>query len=59
MKALLEMVQKILKKNKNDKLIIVSQWTKLLEIIALRLPLVTSATFRLFTGKTPIIKRQV
>jgi len=58
MKALLDMVKEILQKD-NDKLIIVSQWAKLLEVIASHLSSIKGATFSQFTGSVPIKDRQV
>ncbi|KAG5345372.1 TTF2 factor, partial [Acromyrmex heyeri] len=57
MKVLLNIVKKILQKS-NDKLIIVSQWTSLLEVIASHLPSIKGATFSKFTGNVPIKDRQ-
>ncbi|KYN21248.1 Transcription termination factor 2 [Trachymyrmex cornetzi] len=57
MKMLLNTVKEILQKN-GDKLIIVSQWTILLEVIASHLPSVKGATFSKFTGNVPIKDRQ-
>ncbi|KYQ52658.1 Transcription termination factor 2 [Trachymyrmex zeteki] len=57
MKMLLDLVNKILRKS-DDKLIIVSQWTMLLEIIASHLPSIKEATFSKFTGNVPIKNRQ-
>ncbi|KYQ50706.1 Transcription termination factor 2 [Trachymyrmex zeteki] len=57
MKMLLDLVKKILRKS-DDKLIIVSQWTMLLEIIASHLPSIKGATFSKFTGSVPIKNRQ-
>lgn len=58
MKALLDTVEHILKKG-NDKLIIVSQWTTLLDVVALRLSSIEGATFSYFTGKVAVKDRQV
>jgi len=58
MKVLLDIVKKILQKG-NDKLIIVSQWAALLEVIASHLPSIKGATFSKFTGNVPIKDRQV
>ncbi|XP_076670956.1 transcription termination factor lodestar [Andrena cerasifolii] len=55
-KMVLDTVDEILRKN--DKLIIVSQWTSMLEIIASYLPSIKGATFSMFTGKVPIKERQ-
>ncbi|KYN02202.1 PREDICTED: transcription termination factor 2 [Cyphomyrmex costatus] len=57
MKVLLNMVKDILQRD-NDKIIIVSQWTMLLEVIASHLPSIKGATFNKFTGKVPIKDRQ-
>ncbi|KYN18069.1 Transcription termination factor 2 [Trachymyrmex cornetzi] len=57
MKMLLNIVKEILQKN-NDKLIIVSQWTALLEVVASHLPSIKGATFSKFTGNVPIKDRQ-
>ncbi|KYM75325.1 Transcription termination factor 2 [Atta colombica] len=57
MKMLLDIVKKILQKS-NDKLIIVSQWAALLEVIASHLPSIKGATFSKFTGNVPIKDRQ-
>lgn len=57
MKALLDMVQKILQTD--DKLIIVSQWAVLLDVIASRLEFIEDATFAKFTGSVAIKNRQV
>lgn len=57
MRALLNMVKKILEKD--DKLIIVSQWASMLDVIALNLHSIKSATFAMFTGSVAIKDRQV
>ncbi|XP_011866098.1 PREDICTED: transcription termination factor 2-like isoform X2 [Vollenhovia emeryi] len=57
MKVLLHIVQKILQKD-DDKLIIVSQWAKLLDVIASRLSLIKGATYSKFTGGVAIKDRQ-
>lgn len=51
------MVTQIL--DKGDKLIIVSQWSSMLEIIGSHLSTIKGATFREFSGKVPIKDRQV
>lgn len=53
----LEKVKEILEKN--DKLIIVSQWTSTLNIIASCLSSIKNASFDMFTGNVPIKERQV
>lgn len=58
MKTLLNMVEEILQKG-NDKLIIVSQWAILLEVIASHLSSIEGATFDKFTGSVAIKDRQV
>jgi len=58
MKALFDKVREILQKD-NDKLIIVSQWAILLEVIASHLSSIKGATFSRFTGSVPIKDRQV
>lgn len=58
MKVLLDTVKEILQKG-DDKLIIVSQWTLLLEVIALHLSSVKGATFNKFTGNVAIKDRYV
>ncbi|XP_012532592.1 transcription termination factor 2 [Monomorium pharaonis] len=58
MKILLDTVKEILQKG-NDKLIIVSQWAMLLEIIASHLSSIKDATYSKFTGSVPIKDRQV
>lgn len=58
MRVLLDTVKEILQKG-NDKLIIVSQWTSLLDIVALRLSSIKGATFSMFTGKVAVKDRQV
>lgn len=57
MKALLDMVEKILQTD--DKLIIVSQWATLLDVIASHLEFIENATFAKFTGKVAIKDRPV
>lgn len=57
MKAVLSTVKDILQKG--DKLIIVSQWTSMLNIVASHLPSLKGATFNMFTGNVPIKERQV
>ncbi|XP_076648059.1 pre-mRNA processing factor 6 [Halictus rubicundus] len=56
MQAVLKTVKAILQQG--DKLIIVSQWTSMLEIVAAYLPSLKGATFMMFTGKVPIKDRQ-
>ncbi|XP_078035489.1 transcription termination factor 2-like [Augochlora pura] len=56
MQAVLKTIKEILKKN--DKLIVVSQWTSMLEIVAAYLPSLKGATFKKFTGNVPIKERQ-
>ncbi|XP_078048682.1 transcription termination factor 2-like [Augochlora pura] len=56
MQAVLKTVKEILKKD--DKLIIVSQWTSMLDIVAAYLPSLKGATFKQFTGNVPIRDRQ-
>ncbi|XP_076167205.1 transcription termination factor lodestar [Ptiloglossa arizonensis] len=56
MKAVLGTVEEILQKN--DKLIIVSQWAATLKIVASFLPSIKGATFSMFTGNVPIKDRQ-
>lgn len=58
MKMLLDTVKEILDKN-NDKLIIVSQWASVLNIIASHLSSIKGATFSMFTGSVAIKDRQV
>lgn len=58
MKVLLNTVEEILQKG-DDKLIIVSQWTSLLEVIATHLSSIEDATFDKFTGKVAIKDRSV
>lgn len=55
-KMVLEKVKEILEKN--DKLIIVSQWTSTLNIIASCLSSIKDASFDMFTGSVPIKERQ-
>ena len=55
-KMVLATVEEILRKD--DKLIIVSQWTSMLEIVASYLPAIKGATFSMFTGNVPIKERQ-
>ncbi|XP_016909041.1 transcription termination factor 2 [Apis cerana] len=55
-KMVLEKVKEILEKN--DKLIIVSQWTSTLNIIASCLSSIKDASFDMFTGNVPIKERQ-
>ncbi|EFN62976.1 Transcription termination factor 2 [Camponotus floridanus] len=57
MRIMLNMVEKILQ-NSEDKLIIVSQWTTLLNVIASHLPSIKDATFSKFTGNVAIKDRQ-
>ncbi|XP_012234246.2 transcription termination factor 2-like isoform X1 [Linepithema humile] len=57
MRALLNMVKHILKKG-DDKLIIVSQWALLLDIIASHLSSIKGARFSKFTGKIAVKDRQ-
>ncbi|KAM0728752.1 Transcription termination factor 2 [Formica fusca] len=57
MRILLKMVEEILQKGE-DKLIIVSQWTTLLDVIASHLPTIKDATFSKFTGNVAIKDRQ-
>ncbi|XP_033322889.2 transcription termination factor 2 [Megalopta genalis] len=56
MQAVLKTVKEILKKG--DKLIIISQWTSMLNIVAAYLPSLKGATFEQFTGDVPIKNRQ-
>nr|XP_033337176.1 transcription termination factor 2-like isoform X2 [Megalopta genalis] len=56
MQAVLKTVKEILKKD--DKMIIVSQWTSMLDIVAAYLPSLKGATFKKFTGNVPIRDRQ-
>jgi len=58
MRTLLNMVKEILQKDE-DKLIIVSQWTALLNVIASHLSSIKGATFSKFTGNVAIKDRQV
>ncbi|XP_025263627.1 transcription termination factor 2 isoform X2 [Camponotus floridanus] len=57
MRTLLNMVKEILQKSE-DKLIIVSQWTALLNVIASHLSSIKGATFSKFTGNVAIKDRQ-
>ncbi|XP_014476224.1 PREDICTED: transcription termination factor 2-like, partial [Dinoponera quadriceps] len=57
MKALFDVVKKILQTN--DKLVIVSQWATLLDIIASHLKLMKGATFAKFTGRVAIKDRPI
>ncbi|XP_029158221.1 transcription termination factor 2 isoform X2 [Nylanderia fulva] len=57
MRILLNMVKEILQKDE-DKLIIVSQWATLLDIIASHLSSIKGATFSKFTGSVAIKDRQ-
>lgn len=52
------MVKEILEKG-DDKLIIVSQWASLIDIIASRLSSIKGARFSKFTGKVAVKDRQV
>ena len=56
MKAVLDTVTEILQTG--DKMIIVSQWTSVLNIVASCLSSVKGATFSMFTGNVPIKERQ-
>ncbi|XP_003699306.2 transcription termination factor lodestar [Megachile rotundata] len=56
MKAVLDTVKEILQKN--NKMIIVSQWTSVLNIVASCLTSVKGASFSMFTGNVPIKERQ-
>ncbi|XP_072744570.1 transcription termination factor 2-like [Anoplolepis gracilipes] len=58
MRAMLKIVRKILQEAPEDKLIIVSQWTTLLDVIASHLPSIKDATFSQFTGNVDIKDRQ-
>lgn len=58
MKMLLNKVKEILQKG-HDKIIIVSEWSSLLEVIASHLSSIEGATFDKFTGKASIKHRQV
>lgn len=51
------MVKQIL--DKGDKLIIVSQWSSMLEIIGFHLSMIKGAKFSEFSGRVPIKDRQV
>ncbi|XP_043513996.1 transcription termination factor 2-like isoform X2 [Frieseomelitta varia] len=55
-KLVLDKVTEILQKN--DKMIIVSQWTSTLNIIASCLSSIKGASFNMFTGNVPIKERQ-
>ncbi|KAK1124633.1 hypothetical protein K0M31_006006 [Melipona bicolor] len=55
-KLVLHRVMEILQKN--DKMVIVSQWTSTLNIIASCLPSIKGASFNMFTGNVPIKERQ-
>lgn len=57
MKALLDVVKVILQTN--DKLIIVSQWATMLDVIASNLHSIEDATFAKFTGSVAIKDRPV
>ncbi|XP_072743655.1 transcription termination factor 2 [Anoplolepis gracilipes] len=57
MKILLKMVEEILQ-NGEDKMIIVSQWTSLLNVIAGHLSSIKNATFSQFTGNVAVKDRQ-
>lgn len=57
MKALFDMVEKILQTD--DKLIIVSQWSNLLDVIASHLESMNGVTFAKFTGNVAIKDRPV
>ncbi|XP_047368217.1 transcription termination factor 2 [Vespa velutina] len=57
MKAVLNMVKQIL--DKGDKLIIVSQWSSMFEIIGFHLSTIKGATYSEFSGRVPIKNRQV
>lgn len=60
MKVLLNMVEQILDDPQtNDKIIIVSQWATLLDIIALHLCSIKGAKFAKFTGSVAIKDRPV
>ena len=54
---MLDKIMEILQKN--DKMIIVSQWTSTLNIIASCLSSIKGASFDMFTGNVPIKERQV
>ncbi|KOC64565.1 Transcription termination factor 2 [Habropoda laboriosa] len=56
LKMVFHKVEEILQQN--DKMIIVSQWTSTLHIIASYLSLIHGATFSMFTGNVPIKDRQ-
>ncbi|XP_053995796.1 transcription termination factor 2-like [Hylaeus anthracinus] len=56
MKVVLRKVEEILERN--DKLIIVSQWTSMLNIVGSYLPSIKGATFSMFTGQVAIKDRQ-
>lgn len=58
MKALFNVVEKILLET-DDKLIIVSQWATLLDVIASHLEFIEGATFAKFTGSVAIKDRPV
>ncbi|CAK9798659.1 Transcription termination factor 2 [Anthophora quadrimaculata] len=56
LKIVLQTLEEILQKN--DKIIVVSQWTNTLDILASHLSLIHGATFSMFTGNVPIKERQ-
>jgi len=57
MKVLLDTIKEILQKD-NDKIIIVSQWAMLLDVIGSHLSSIKGATFSKFTGSVAIKDRQ-
>ncbi|CAL7941631.1 unnamed protein product [Xylocopa violacea] len=56
LKTVFSKIEEILQKN--DKMIIVSQWTSMLNIVASCLSSIKGATYSMFTGNVPIKQRQ-
>ncbi|XP_012271112.1 transcription termination factor 2 [Orussus abietinus] len=56
MRALLEKIQEILLTD--DKIIVISQWTSLLKVIAFHLNSIKGATYNTFSGDVPVKNRQ-
>ncbi|XP_017886271.2 transcription termination factor 2 [Ceratina calcarata] len=56
MRMVFDKIQEILQKG--DKIVVVSQWTSTLELIASKLDVIKGATYSMFTGKLKIKDRQ-
>lgn len=59
MRTILKKIRDILEEDEDDKIIVVSQFTSFLNIIARHLRTIPDVSYKMFTGEVPVKFRQV